>query len=149
MVDTAFHKKQASQVTAGMPTSADFTGQVCVDSTGDPDVYINTGGDNWHSLGAAAAHDIDGVLHNPIALEAEDYILAFDGAGFLKNTGQYASQWQSVEEELKILAVSDDDVPEVDEGDALVLWKDTNDSDRIFLIFNNSGSTQQFAVELT
>lgn len=149
---TTFHQKQASQVTAGMPTEAGFTGQVCVDSTGDPDVYVNLGGDNWHDLSTgAAAHEISGAKHTGVVGTTEDKIVAFDVDGYLKQADEpnNLTDFQLVGEELETTSYSQDDVPDLSGvPDCMALWEDTNDSDRVFLIFYNSDLDQQMAVEL-
>lgn len=147
-----YHQKQASQVTAGMPTDAQFTGQVCVDTTGDPDVYVNLGGDNWHDLAAgAAAHEISGSTHTGVAGVTENKIAAFNASEFIKqaSTPNNVTDFQVMQEEWGTTSYSQDGVPDMSgTDDSLAVWEDTNDSNRVWLIFYNADLDQQVAVEL-
>lgn len=150
---TTFHTKKASLHGSGDPSgvvAADYLGQVYVDTAG-PSFYISIGGMGstaWKVAGSAGAHDIDGVLHTGVEDTTEDDLISFDTNDLPKDSGDTAVDFMDASEEIQLLAVEDDAVPDVGVTEALCLWKDTNDSNRIFLIFKRD-TDDQVAVELT
>jgi len=142
---TTFHIKKASLSQSGLPEDADFVGQVVVDTDG-PDGHVNLGGDNWQSLDAVATHAIDGATHNGVAGATENNLISFNADDLLQDSAAAAGDFQLVEQELEILAVSQATPPDVGVDEALCLWKDTDDS-KVYLIFK-VGTDEQQAVEL-
>ena len=147
----AFHNRKASISGSGAPTAVtpEFIGQVYVNTAG-PDFYYSNGLDegDWAIMGEADVHALNGVMHDGVSGTVEDNFLSLSATGYPKDSGVGESDLQLKSQDWVPKVFAQDGEPTLTGTLTLAFWKDTNDSDRIYLL-TKRGTSDQVAVELT
>lgn len=146
-----FHVRKASLSGAAAPTAVtpEFIGQIYVNTLG-PDYYISDGvseGD-WIAVGEPVQHAINGALHNGVDGATENHLASFTDDGFPQDSGIRAADLIIKNADMPIKVFAQDGEPTLDGTLTIAIWKDTNDSNRCYLI-TKRGTADQVAVELT